>query len=724
MSDYSNKLLYGLDDTERIVSVEVNEDHVEIFQEISDGKIKSTIQENQHWIISPTQLELGFESFEGDGYYKFCKRFDTRDEFLKFRQKAKKFRKDIFSIYNPTESVLVDKGITYFKGMKHDEVSVLSFDIETTGVNHDKDSDVLLISNTFIKNGVITRKLFAFDEYDDTGDMLMEWCWWVLQMNPSIITGHNIVSFDFPYLQHVADQHNIQLHLGRNGDEIQFDRYMSKFRKEGGMFLNYRKVKIYGREVVDTLFLAYKHDIVKRQYESYKLKYIINFEGLEDKDRQFYDASQIRFNYKNPVEWKKIKDYCIFDADDALKLYQLMSPSQFYWTQYVPKGYQLITESATGSQINSIMLRAYIQDEHSIPKTTEVKKYEGAISFGNPGIYSNVVKGDIASLYPSIMIEYEVFDKFKDPKGYFKELVHSLTQERLKNKKLAKETKNPYYEYIQQSAKIGINSAYGFLGAPGLAFNSSKKAEFITETGREILEHSIKWAESKKFKICNGDTDSISFIKHDESSFSEKEIENLLKELNDLYPKNIQWENDGYYLKVIIVKAKNYALWDGKKLTIKGSALRPSRREKALQEFIKQIIQCIIDDKYNYTEIYEKYVTEILNISDMSRWSSTKALTEKVMKNDRTQEKKVRTAITDSEYIEGDRVKIYFKEDQSLGLVENFDGDYDQVALLKKLHKTAMIFSTIIPKETFLNYSLKRNQELLKKCVHNVCRFD
>jgi DNA polymerase elongation subunit (family B) len=76
-------------------------------------------------------------------------------------------------------------------------------------------------------------------------------------------------------------------------------------------------------------------------------------------------------------------------------------------------------------------------------------------------------------------------------------MVDYFTIERLKNKKLAKETGDSYYDDLQNSQKIAINSAYGFLGAPGLNFNSPQHAAFITKTGREILEKSVLWATGR-----------------------------------------------------------------------------------------------------------------------------------------------------------------------------------------------------------------------------------
>ena len=163
------------------------------------------------------------------------------------------------------------------------------------------------------------------------------------------------------------------------------------------------------------MFLAYKYDI-GRKYESYGLKWIINYEGLEKEDRVFYDAGKIKDNYMIPEEWEKIKAYAEDDGDDALALFDLMVPPFFYMTQMVPKPMQLMIESASGSQLNSLMVRSYLQERHSIPKADDTQDFEGAISFGEAGIYPNSVSIDIASLYPSVMLQYEVYSAKKDPK--------------------------------------------------------------------------------------------------------------------------------------------------------------------------------------------------------------------------------------------------------------------------------------------------------------------
>lgn len=494
MNDQQRLIFGKASNIDRIVSCEVEDNKVTLFRQDKDGNIFSDIRTNYYWMLSCIQLDKGFSLLEGNLYYKYIKLYKTKEEWV--TDKKKYYKRDIYLINDEKEAAMVLFGFSYFQDLKVPNVSILCFDIETNGLTLDKDSYIYIISNTFRKNGIIHRKLFSVDDYHDPGTMITAWCKWVREVDPSIMCGHNIFTYDIPYLHHVSSLWGTYLKLGRDESELKINHYDSKFRKDGSQSYDYKRSFIFGREIVDTMFLGYKYDY-SRKYPNYSLKGIIKFEGLEIEGRQFYEAGKIGDNWNNLEERKKIKAYAEQDGDDALALYDLMVPSYFYWTQSIPKSFQAINYTATGSQLNSFLVRSYLQEFHSIPKTSESIGFEGAVSFGIPGIYKNVFKVDVASLYPSIMLQYEVHDKYKDPSSNFLKMVQYFTTERLKNKKLGKETGDRYYKDLEQSQKIGINSAYGMLAAQ-VNFNSPLNAAFVTRKGREILGQAIEWASGQK----------------------------------------------------------------------------------------------------------------------------------------------------------------------------------------------------------------------------------
>jgi DNA polymerase I len=391
---------------------------------------------------------------------------------------------------------MVKDGMSFFQGLKHSEVSILSFDIETNGVTLDKDSQVVLISNTYRDaKGQVTRKLFSYDEHENQQEMISEWCAWVREINPSIMCGHNCFGFDLNYLEHCSGN---GMQLGRDGSNLRFEDYESKYRKDGSQFIHYNKAKVYGRTILDTMFLAIKYDVA-RKYESYGLKAIIKHEGLEKLDRVFYDAATIRNHYRNAEEMKKIKAYAEHDADDALALYDLMIPSYFYAAQSIPKTFQDVMLGATGSWINSILNRAYMQDRHSLPKATNLDgiRVEGGISFAVPGIYRNMYKVDLKSAYPSQVLRFKLYDKEKDPEAYFYKMVKYFTEQRFEYKKKFKETGDRYWQDLDSSSKTFVNSAYGTLNTSGLNFNSPDIASKITAETRSVIDLALMWASGK-----------------------------------------------------------------------------------------------------------------------------------------------------------------------------------------------------------------------------------
>lgn len=474
-------LIYGKQDLDRIVNIEIVDNIAYITRLKEDGTYDLVQRPNLFWVLSNEKHGKDWLRLEGDLHYKWGRQFKVKSEMMKAVNYLKD--KDVYCVWNSTEAFMIKDGYGYFKGLKPKDIPILSFDIETTGLDPAK-SNLLLISNTFRDyHGKIQKKLFSYDDYESEQQMIGHWCDWVREIDPVIITGHNIIQFDLNYMLYKTD-----LNLGTDGSKMKQSNRESIFRVDGSMDLHYKKIKIFGREIIDTLFLAYRYDIYTKKYESYGLKNIIHQEKLEKKDRTFYDASQIRFKYKDVKEWEKIKLYCNDDSDDGLTLFDLMSPSQFYLTQSIPKPFQMVHESATGSQLNSVLVRSYLQEKHSIPKATPSgKSFEGAISVGIPGAYKNCVRWDVASLYPSIILTYKIYDRDKDPKGYFLKMMQTFTTERLKNKKLAKETGNPYYKDLEQSGKIFINSGFGFMGASGLNFNSPPNAGLIMNYGRKIL---------------------------------------------------------------------------------------------------------------------------------------------------------------------------------------------------------------------------------------------
>lgn len=510
-----NELVFGKDPTQRIVSVEPGfGDKCVLFIQDENGNVNRKEVPMTHWILYKEHLSSKMKVLEGAQPWKYMIEYESYNKQKEILKACRTKDVKTFIIRDQKESFMIKSGVTMYKGMRYKEVAVLSFDLEHTygiGDKLKRSGKLLLISNTYRDHkGDITKKLFAYDDYQSEGEMITAWCNWVRQIDPSIVTGHNTFGHDLKVLKFASTNHGVSLKLGRDNSAIRFDNWISKKRKDGSQAYDFNNAHIYGREIVDGFFLALNFDI-GRNYESYALKAIIAHEKLERPNRVFYDASKITTNYQDPEEWKKIKDYCIDDSDDSLAVLDLMISPFFYATQSIPRSLQHVINSASGSQINGMMVRGYLQQGHSIAEASDAESFEGAISFAIPGLHKNVQRFDVASLYPSIIRQHKIYNKDKDPQVLFLKMVEYFTLERLENKRLGKTTGERYYKDLEQSQKIIINSMYGFMGAGRVNYNYPEGAAAVTRYGREILKTAILYITGKEF-----DLDSISNDEDDE----------------------------------------------------------------------------------------------------------------------------------------------------------------------------------------------------------------
>lgn len=131
--------------------------------------------------------------------------------------------------------------------------------------------------------------------------------------------------------------------------------------------------------------------------------------------------------------------------------------------------------------------------------------------------------------------------------------------------------------------------------------------------------------------------------------------------------------------------------------------------------------------------IYEKYVLEASNPSDINRWCTKKTITKAVFESERTNEVKVREAIEGEYLYEGDKIWVYpgivgytevqlktkvkYEPKRVLKLVKNYDNDADTNHLRKRVYNTALILSNVVDKQIFLNYSLTTKKKQLEKLL-------
>ena len=676
-----DSLIFGKDATENIVNITIDNEQAFIYK--SDGSVE--VKEYSNWALGANWDE-GCQKLKGHQYFKYIKDL-PEDQFYNLKNS---WNPRIWTPRTATEGFMLRSGMTYYKGMKVSDVSLMSFDIESTSLDKDDPAaEVVLLSTTYRdRKGKTTKKLFDIFDYDDKNGFFAAINKYVIKCDPDIIIGHNILSFDLPY----ANKNGPGLFWGRDTSKIIFDEKASRKRKDGSQQYEYFNANIHGREIVDTFFLSLTYDI-GRDFPSYGLKAIEKHLELVTEDRSWdFQKWSVRKLVEakkagNDKIWQEFREYCQDDSDSPIKMFDIMIPSFFYLAQSVPKSLQQMVNEASGSQLDALMVRSYLQDGYSLPRSSKKVEFEGAVSMGVPGTYKNVRKVDVASLYPSIMLQYEIYDKKKDPNRNMLKMLQYFRDERLNNKKLAKETGDRYYDDLQNSQKIMINSMYGFMGAGWLLFNYPEGAAEVTKHGREILLKGVEWAtghtlikvikkvvkkgkedEENKYhwilgdKVCEGlgyklvnvDTDSFSYT--DNTLPTTEAFDKELKDLNSLYPKLISWEKDGkdgIFDKIIVVAAKNYILVRDGKVKYKGSSLTDQKKEPRLLKLLESYISVLLNvdsttKEQELLDLYNKCCSEVVNSFDVKDWVKKITVTKSILDPKRANEQKPLTAINEA----------------------------------------------------------------------------
>ena len=253
------------------------------------------------------------------------------------------------------------------------------------------------------------------------------------------------------------------------------------------------------------------------------------------------------------------------------------------------------------------------------------------------------------------------------------------------------------------------------------------------------------------FKLVNADTDSIMVCKENGEPFNNHEQKLLIDELNNMFPEHINWDEDGYFSSVVVVKAKNYVLkeFETNKIKIKGPGLKDSKKELAMREMMNKIVEVLLNHELDKIQvIYNSYIKEVLNIKDISRWAQKKTITESVLNcsegEGRKNEMDVYKAIKNETVQPGDKIYVYpvifgtevipggisektgkplkdkIVEITGLKLTKEWSNDHDVEKLLDRVYATIKIFQSVIDITQFIDYTKKTNHHLLEEIKREV----
>jgi DNA polymerase elongation subunit (family B) len=415
----------------------------------------------------------------------------------------------------------------------------------------------------------------------------------IKERDPDVIEGHNLFRFDLPVLVARARKAKVKLDWGRSGG---FLRSRPSRLQIAEKTIDYPKFAVDGRHFVDTFLLAHFYDVGMRSLSGFERIDVAQHFGLCDSaDISSLTGQELELEFAANSERFRKRALCAVRESRAVA--DVLSPSYFIQAQIFPYNYQDVIVRGNATRINALFLREYYRQRHSIPEMPMVRGFEGgytAVFF--TGIARDVWHCDIASLYPSVMLQFDCFPA-TDQLQIFRHLLTDLRTFRLEAKASMRAAKDraeqQYFQALQNTFKILINSFYGYLGFAQGHFADFDAAARVTQIGRDLLQKMIDWLKARGAEVIEVDTDGIYFVPP--KNARPDELRDALA--RDL-PPGIEVEFDEQFEAMFSYKAKNYALLTREgEVIIKGGALKSRGLEKFQRVFLEEMIKLLMQGK-------------------------------------------------------------------------------------------------------------------------------
>ena len=596
---------------------------------------------------------------------------------------------------DPVTSHLVASGETFYRDLPFEQVRRLQFDLETLDIYPDRPGGAIVLIAVHDSTGF--ERVLALDEFPNEAALIDAFVQTVRERDPDVLEGHNVFNFDLWYLAERARRAGVPLALGRGGALMTLDESLRRSVPNGMVARYYR---IPGRQVIDTFYGVMRWDVTRR-LPNYKLKHVVRHLGIGDAHRALVDAANMRALWADPQERAKLKQYCLDDARDTDRLSRLVTPNEFYQAQMVPESMQGLAFVGIGSRIERLMVRAYLAQRQSIPRPrTNPAQIEGGLAAAlEVGVFDDVVKCDVESLYPSLMIARGI-EPQDDDLHVFLPMLGALRELRASAKRAAEEAREHADDHTRLSTeglshafKILINSFFGFLGTNGLHFNDPAAAARVTEAGREIVGRMVSGLQERGGRVIEIDTDGAFF-----QPPAGMEPARLVADVGAALGDGLHLVFEERYPAMLSLMPKNYALKRASgDLILRGSALRSARDEPFGRALVIGIAQALLDHRESdiaglVRDAVEKVRQGRLKAEEFSRRESITPKTFNASAN-----KRLANAIAERGLAVGDKVRVYQRIGGELAMSEEYAGDEDREYLVRRIADFVARFGALAP---------------------------
>lgn len=468
------------------------------------------------------------------------------------------------------------------------KISILAVDVEVV----DKEIIMISLAADGWKKVLTYKECSKAEVLGGEKEMLQRFIQLVNEHDPDVIAGFNSDEFDFQVIRERCDFHRIKPLLSRDGSAIRSVR-----RVHGSA------AKLKGRVHIDMFHFIKNILAPQLQFEAFT---------LGDAAGELLGKQKLEMSFEELVEsWKKGKidylvEYSLKDAEITYDLAGMLMPQITELSRVsgqIPFDCSRLTY---GLLAEWFFVRKAAEQKiisPNQPHWDEIQKrrlqraYKGGyVMEPKLGLHENVAVFDFRSLYPSIIVTFNIspetlncscckknghkvpelkYHFCKKRRGFIPAVVESIIRERLRIKEMMKKSRDVKQLAEQQHAlKIMANASYGLFGFAGAKWYCRECAESSAAFGRFYIKQTIDHARKEGFDVLYGDTDSLMV-----SFRGGKNAMMFREKINKKLPGIMELELQGFYVRGIFVPQKlgtyaakkRYALIDKKgNVTVRG----------------------------------------------------------------------------------------------------------------------------------------------------------
>ncbi|MEM0504979.1 MAG: DNA polymerase II [Sulfolobales archaeon] len=408
---------------------------------------------------------------------------------------------------------------------KPPDIKVLAFDIEVynpRGVPRPERDPVIIIATVNSKGDVKVIELSG-DAARNDSRVISEFVSYIQDYDPDVIVGYNSNKFDWPYLIERSRVLGIHLDVGRVRDGVPRTSV-------------YGHISIPGRLNFDVFDFVEEMGEIKVK----SLDVVAEYLGvMRREERVLVPWYEISKYWDDPSRRETLIKYAVDDVTSTMGIAEKILPFAMQLSSLTGLPLDQVGSASVGFRLEWYLMRSAYRYNELIPNRVErfYEPYKGAVVLEPiKGVHEDIAVLDFTSMYPNIMIKYNVgpdtyvewecgeelcnvvpelgYRFRKEPPGFYKSVLETLLEMRKAVRDLMRGFPQDSIEYRvlnerQKALKVLANASYGYMGWVGARWYFRQGAEAVTALGRATIGRAIEIAKGLGLKVIYGDTDSL-----------------------------------------------------------------------------------------------------------------------------------------------------------------------------------------------------------------------